>query len=132
MKSSMNSDYQMVFEGLGYNVKSKGAMFFGDLIGDVRELLKEGKTEEEIKELLPRYYVEYYHFCYEGIGREKYLNELRNFCAERTVNEQTNKFVLPLGVEDSLLFFAKMFNGEEKDNDKAKVNVKEIIPAVAE
>ena len=69
-KEYMKDEYKVVFEGLGYNVKSKGAMFFGDLIGDVRELLKEGKTEEEIKELLPRYYVEYYHFCYEvGSGR---------------------------------------------------------------
>ena len=130
-KEYMKDEYKVVFEGLGYNVKSKGAMFFGDLIGDVRVLLKEGKTEEEIKELLPRYYVEYYHFCYE-VGRNNYFNELRAFCAERTVNEKTNKSVLPVGVEDSLLYFAKMFSGKEKDNDKAKVNVKEFIPAVAE
>ena len=39
-KEYMKDEYKVVFEGLGYNVKSKGAMFFGDLIGDVRELLK--------------------------------------------------------------------------------------------
>ena len=58
----MSADYREILENLGFDMKKKGAIFFIDLIGDVQNLLKEGKSEEEIKELLPRYYLEYYHF----------------------------------------------------------------------
>ena len=43
----MDKEYRGLFEKLGYNIDSRGAIFFEDLLNDTRQLLKEGYTDEE-------------------------------------------------------------------------------------
>ena len=129
----MNSEYEGLFKNLGYDVKLKGAMLFNDLLDEVRNLLKEGMSDKEIKEFLPSIYLEYYHFCYE-IGRYKYFNELDAFCNSRKVtkkNMSTNRKVMNMrpnmNLENSLLFFSKYYNNLEKKNNLEKEKAKLLV-----
>ena len=124
----MKNEYRGVFEGLGYDVDTKGALFFGELIEDARELLKEGKSEEEVKEILPGCYTEYYHFVYEGIGRENYLNALDSFFTSRKDDQAVKFFASEFmgfdscpSKEDLLVFFAKKFNKMENKRNKVRI-----------
>jgi hypothetical protein len=124
------TEYKLLLRRLGYDVESKGAVYFLDLIDDVRRLLNEGYNADEVKELLPRYYLENYHFYYE-VGRYKYMGELEKFCSSRVVNKKNSAFnrrILKsrgnMNIEDSLIFFAEYFNKlEQKEANKNKVYV---------
>ena len=94
---------------IGYNIDNKGGMFFIDLMGHVVELMKEGKAVDEIKQLIPRYYVEYYHFCYE-ISRFEYLKELENFCKTGYIlKAKGEKKKRNEPIEDKLIRLSKRF-----------------------
>ena len=118
--------YQEELEKAGYNVQLPGAVFFGDLVDDVIDLLVEGKNDEEIKELLPRYYVDYYHFYYE-VGKKRYFDSLNEFFKSR--NQHTSSIIgdkremKPVSFEDSLLVFAK--DSEKKEGIQAIQFIKE-------
>ena len=58
----MKSRYKNLLDKLGYDTSSVGAMFFGDLISEVSDLLKSSKSEKEVIEMLPSIYLENYHF----------------------------------------------------------------------
>lgn len=115
----IKNEYSDVLKKEGYNVETNGAMFFGSLLDEVRALLAEGKTEEEIKLLLPRYYVEDYHFFFE-VGKDRYFKELYDFCASKKAPEGSTG----MNLETSLLFFAGKFNEGKELTDGKKLLVK--------
>ena len=126
----MNSEYKGVLSALGYNTESKGAILFMDLLNEVRNLLNEEKTEEEIRKLLPRYYLEDYHFCYE-IPKNIYFEELKAFCNSRVITDENKSINSEImgdfpnsGLEESLLFFATKFNEFDKTKRTSKIIVK--------
>ena len=120
--------YKGEFKELGFDVDSKGFVLFADLLQDVRGLFAEGKTEEEIRELLPRYYLEQYHFVQE-IGKFTYFAELTAFCESSTKSKRINKDkkvngVLPkMGLDDYVIFFAKKFNSKNNENKDVRLYV---------
>jgi hypothetical protein len=109
---------------LGYNINCKGVYYFVDLIDDVRNALKEYDDINFIKkEMLPRYYLEGYHFAFE-VGKYRYFEELDKFCNSRVItrkNKKINREIMNcknnMNVHDTLIFIAKYYNNlEEKDN----------------
>lgn len=127
----MLDEYKGVLEKFGFDVNTKGFVLFADVTQEIQQLFNEGKTEEEIRELLPSYYLEHYHFIHE-IGRNKYFEELKTFCNTRKVPEKQEKLTgkefgsLPkTGLDDAVIFFAKYFNSQSKGEfDGKKVFVK--------
>lgn len=115
----MTIDEKKFLSSMGYNVELEGSIFFFDLLSDVRTMLEEEKSVEEIKEELPKYYIDYAHFDYE-VGQNFYQDALNKFCQSRIVDENNariNQEVLGnqenMGVEDTLLFFGKFFNDQD-------------------
>ena len=127
----MNNEYKGVLEKFGFDINTKGAILFLDLVVEIKELFKEGKTEEEIRKVLPSYYLEHYHFIHE-IGRDKYFKELRSFCDNRKISEKQTELngkefgSLPkIGLDDSIIFFSRYFsNLEKKEFEGQKLFVK--------
>ena len=123
----MDKEYRGLFEKLGYNIDSRGAIFFEDLLNDTRQLLKEGYTDEEIKEELPTICSEVYE-----IGRKIYYAELHSFCnnhiidrENRTLNKKIIGRKLNLDLEDLIIIFAKYFNKlEQRRQNQNKVLIK--------
>ena len=118
----MEEEYIKILEKLGYDVILKGSLLFVDLLVDCCEMVKNNKTDDEIRELLPIYYLENYHFYY-GIGRKIYMAELDRFCNSRVVNDENENFNIKMcmpqnnmNLEDSLIFFARYFNKLEDEN----------------
>ena len=127
----MISDEKSFLRCMGYDVEKEGALFFFDLLEDVRSMLKEGMSAEEIKKELPKYYIDYAHFDYE-IGQNLYQQYLREFCSSRKVDENNfriNQEVLKdqenMGIEETLLFFGQFFNNQElKSNSNNNSGIK--------
>ena len=118
------------FRSLGYNVELPGSEMYFDLIYEVMEGIKEGLSNSEIKEMLPAYGLELYHFCYE-IGRFKFYEHIEEFLKskkkirkkKRTVNvNEINQ--LDLDFDNQLIYFAKYFVRKEKELNPAKEYVK--------
>ena len=84
----MKEKYKIILEGLGYDVDCLGALLFSDLIDVVVDLRKSGKNKNEIIELLPRYYLEFYHFIYE-IGMKTFYSELGDFLNSKVITKKT-------------------------------------------
>lgn len=121
-------DQKNLLKELGYSLDSLGSVFFLDLVGDVISLLEEQKSKKDIKILLPRYYLEYYHFYYE-IGRYQYLQELESFCQKRKQSIKTNKRFKKIlridansSVEDTIISFSQ-YCMREKHYQKTKVKL---------
>lgn len=112
----LQEQYKELLRNLGYDVSLTGAAYFIELIDEVRTLFREGKSEEEIRELLPRYYLEYYHFILE-VGGVKYMKELKKFSESRRVKKAKNEFLEQsmlfseaITIEDNLLSICKYLN----------------------
>lgn len=116
--------YKGVFEEFGFDVSKKGFVLFADLVEDVKTLFKEGKTPEEVREQLPSYYLEQYHFVQE-IGKNKYFDELKGFCNSRKALKRISEYdkivgALPkTGLDDSVIYFASYFSSKEQKTDNA-------------
>ena len=99
---------------IGYDIDRKGGMFFIDLMGHVVELQREGKSVEDIKEIIPRYFIEYYHFCYE-ISRFEYLKELELFCKKGYIlKSKGEKKKRNESIEDKLIRLSKRYIKNQK------------------
>lgn len=130
----MKSRYKNLLEGLGYDVECLGAILISDLIDDVIELMKCGLSKSEIVELLPRYYLEHYHFDYE-IGRNRYMNEIDIFLNSKKITKKTKiinkKFNLlykNYNLEDLVIFLGKYFyNVDMGISDEIKVYKKRLV-----
>ena len=62
--------YKREFTKLGFDTSIREAQYFYDMIDEVRDLVNEGKTYDEILEMIPRISLEYYHFYYEVPRRD--------------------------------------------------------------
>ena len=121
------NEYSDVLKSVGYDVESKGAIYFGSLLDEVRELLKAGADEKTIRKVLPNYKLEDFHFFFE-VPKENYDEELDKFCNSRVVteaNKKMNKEIMGettanMDVNTSLIFFAKMFNDREQRAQELK------------
>ena len=133
IKTMENAIYRDEFSRMGYDVDLFGAGLFESMLNEVRMLLDTGLTEEEIKAMLPDYYREDFHFYFE-VGEKEYFKQLKEFCSskkslkkEASIRNRKELGVLPkknINVDESLLHFAKYFNGLENLYEDTKVIVK--------
>ena len=84
----MKSRYKNLLDNLGYDTSSVGAMFFIDLIDETYGLLVDGKSEEEVINMLPSIYLENYHFDY-GVGRKTYFIEINKFLDSKVIDKKS-------------------------------------------
>ena len=120
----MKSRYKNLLDNLGYDTSSVGAMFFSDLIDETYGLLVNGKSKEEIINLLPSIYLENYHFDY-GVGRKTYFIEIENFLESKKINKFSRiinrRFSLlkdKMSIDELIMFFSTYFY--DLDNGKRK------------
>ena len=112
------AEYKEVFNKSGYHTEKKGALYFFSLLDEVRNELKEGFTDEEIKEKLPSICLEEYHFYFE-IRKSKYIEGINDFLSTRNKNKQEIvDSASELSLDDALLVFAKYFNNKELEHEK--------------
>jgi hypothetical protein len=116
--------YKNLLDNLGYDTSCVGAMFFSDLIDEVYEYLMNGKSEEEVINLLPCIYLENYHFDY-GVGRKTYFFEIEKFLDSKVIDKKSRiinrRFSLLSGsfsLEGLILFFSKYFYDIDNGNKK--------------
>lgn len=118
--------YRRVLEKFGFDLDKPGYPLFVDLIDDLKNVFAEEIDTEEVKQLLPNYYIEHHHFV-QAMGKYDYLGELQEFCNSGKTSEKIgNKVVGTLAVpnqsmDDTIVYFAKYFYpiikecvGEEK------------------
>ena len=134
IKTMEKPEYREMFSKMGYNVDLYGAGLFESMLEEVRKLLDSGITEEEIRKVLPDYYREDFHFFFD-IGKDEYFKKLKEFCNSRKPSEKEASIIKRkelgvssksgLSVDDSLLYFAKYFNNQTKnDFEDKKVCIK--------
>lgn len=124
------NNYKNLMGMLGYDITKKGLYLFVSLAEDIRDLLKENKSHEEILNRLPDLLREEYHFALE-MSKDSYMESINDFVNSRKVtskNAQLNtcfrlgKENLPLG--NALIFFAEYFNYIEKIDLHTKEMIK--------
>ena len=126
----MIEQYKSLMELLGYDVEKKGLYLFVCLAEEVRDLLKEEKSHEEIINLLPALMLEEYHVAFD-MRKSSYMDLLNDFVNSRKVttkNEQLN-LSFKLGKENltlpnALIFFAEYFNYIERIDEHTKKMIK--------
>lgn len=126
----MVKEYKNLMGSLGYDINHKGFILFVSLTEEVRDLLKERESIEEVKKLLPSVYLEEYHFCKE-MGKTTYMQLVNDFVNSRKVtpeNEQVNGcFNLGrenLSLDDAVIFFGGYFNYIERIEEHRKEMMK--------
>ena len=125
----MLEQYKSLMELLGYDVNKKGLYLFVCLAEEIRELLKEEKTHEEIIEMLPSIMLEEYRFAFE-MRKSSYMELLNDFNNSRKVtpaNHQLNvcfKLEKNLPLPNALIVFAEYFNYIEKVDEHTKMMIK--------
>lgn len=120
----MKKTHKAVLKEYGYNLDCQGFVYFDDLVDDVRGLLNDGLEDDEIRELLPRYELEYYHFYYE-VGRREYSIDLNTFCISHLHNNQND---LPnMDTHGTIIFFSKVFNQMDENLKNSKRHVKKKV-----
>ena len=118
------NQYRKFFGNKGYNVEDSGVKYYGSLLHEVRELVASDISDEEIKEALPCYYLEEYRHFFE-IPRGYYFGMLNEFYNSRPKKDGEDD----MSLEDSLIYYAKIFNAQEKETDIHKTNVKTPVAA---
>ena len=79
----LNEERKKLYNDLGFNSELDGCLFFDDLVEEVRQLMDIDELDyNNIKEILPRLELEFYHFFYE-VGRFVYLDEIDKFLKSR-------------------------------------------------
>ena len=125
----MLEQYKSLMELLGYDVNKKGLYLFVCLAEEIRELLKEEKTHEEIIDMLPSIMLEEYRFAFE-MRKSSYMELLNDFNNSRKVtpaNHQLNvcfKLEENLPLPNALIVFAEYFNYIEKVDEHTKMMIK--------
>ena len=127
----MRGLFNDIFQSLGYDITLPGAEMYYDVLCDVIEDKKNGMSNSKILEMIPRYCLEYYHFCYE-VGRIKFfqlIDEFRN--SKKPIRKKKRKVNVDdlfdntnLSFEKHLLSFAPYFITKEQELDKNKQYVK--------
>ena len=120
----MKSRYKNLLDNLGYDTSSVGAMFFIDLIDETYGLLVDGKSEEEVINMLPCIYLENYHFDY-GVGRKTYFIEINKFLDSKVIDKKSKvinrRFSLhkkEFSLDELVMFLSKYFYDIDNGNKK--------------
>ena len=120
----MKSRYKNLLDNLGYDTSSVGAMFFIDLIDETYGLLVDGKSEEEVINMLPSIYLENYHFDY-GVGRKTYFIEINKFLDSKVIDKKSKvinrRFSLhkkEFSLDEFVMFLSKYFYDIDNGNKK--------------
>lgn len=120
----MKSRYKNLLDNLGYDTSSVGAMFFIDLIDETYGLLVDGKSEEEVINMLPSIYLENYHFDY-GVGRKTYFIEINKFLDSKVIDKKSKvinrRFSLhkkEFSLDELVMFLSKYFYDIDNGNKK--------------
>lgn len=126
----MIEQYKQLMEMLGYDVNKKGFILFVDIAEEVRDLLKQEASHDDIIAALPSIYLEEYHF-YLDMSKNEYMKLLDDFVNSRKVTKKNaslnacfklQKENLPLN--GALIFFAEYFNYIENINEHTKQMIK--------
>ena len=124
------SEHLEKFNELGYDVSERGAMFFSDVLAEVRYLYSAGASEEEIRFMIPSISLEYSNFCYE-VGRNRFATEIKDFLgskmkSKKKKNGSAKKNDSEIDIVESLLYFAKRFNAEDEKTNANSVNKQKV------
>lgn len=114
------------FSKLGYDVSGSGALYFSDMLDEVRYYYNAGASDEEVRTMIPSIGLDYYHFCHE-VSRDTFYGEILDFLdssnKKKKKKKRSAKKSLPeIDIVERLLYFAKRFNMEEKIENANSVN----------
>jgi len=118
---------------LGYDVKLSGCEFFEELVYEVRKLLRDGKTDEEIEKIISILITEY-GSCFHEIGRNNYIKAVEEFFIKRNsieFDKQTDKevsIIIPnMSLSARVITFSKYLNDQELvEDNKPKKLIKKV------
>lgn len=118
------------FNMLGYDISKKGALYFSDVLDEVRYFYNAGASEEEIRFMIPSICLEYYYFGYE-VGKNTFYAEILDFFDsnknQKKKKKHPSKRSLPeIEITDKLLYFAKRFNVDDKLVNENSVNKQKV------
>ena len=111
-------EYYKVFNKLGYHTNKKGALYFFDLLDEIRDLLGSGVDDEDLLKVIPSICLEEYHFHLE-IGGNLYRERINDFLTTRDERKgqelmsEINGISKNLNFEQTALVFAKYFDKKE-------------------
>ena len=123
----IKEEYIELFKELGYDVQNKGIAMYCSIIDDVRDMIAEGNNDKEIRSELDTIYRELYRFYFE-VGRGDFFEAIDKFrktmkLRTRKNGEELAKMGLQsdgydLGLEESIIYFAKFFSEKDKNNTR--------------
>jgi len=121
------NEFRVLVTSLGYDIKLSGCEFFEELVYEVRQLLREGKTDEEIEKIMPVLITEY-GSCFHEIGRNNYIKGLNEFFEKRRTldfdqktDKEVNIIIPSMSLTLKVLTFSKYLNDQEiVTNDEPK------------
>ena len=111
-------EYYDTFNKLGYQTNKKGAEYFFDLLDEIRILLRDGESDEEILRVIPSICLEEYHFRIE-VGGNLYKERIKDFLTDKKESEdkdllqEVSGISKDLSIEEAALLFAKYFDAKE-------------------
>ena len=97
----MLEQYKSLMDLLGYDVEKKGFYLFVCLAEEIRELLKEEKTHDEIIDMLPALMLEEYHFAFD-MRKSSYMDYLNEFNDSRKVTPENQQLNICFKLEENL------------------------------
>ena len=118
--------YKLLMDMLGYDTNKKGFALFVNVAEEVRDLLKQEMSHDDIMAVLPSLFLEEYHFFLD-MSKTRYMELLEDFVNSRKVTRKNaslnacfklQKENLPLN--GALVFFAEYFNYIENINEHTK------------
>ena len=122
----MIDQYKQLTDMLGYDTNKKGFALFVNVAEEVRDLLKQEMSHDDIMAVLPSLFLEEYHFFLD-MSKTRYMELLEDFVNSRKVTRKNaslnacfklQKENLPLN--GALVFFAEYFNYIENINEHTK------------
>lgn len=118
------------FSKLGYDVSGDGALYFSDMLDEVRYYYNAGASDEEVRTMIPHIGLDYYHFCHE-VGRGTFYSEMKEFLgskrkSKKKKNGSAKKNDSEIDIVESLLYFAKRFNAEDEKTNANSVNKQKV------
>ncbi len=126
----MKDEYKNLFRKLGYEVENCcGAVIYSALIDDVRDLIAEGKSKEEVCEVFPTIKLELCRFYFEmtpetfdkSINKFRTINSNMRKDSERLAQMGLSSDGVGLNLFDSVYLFASYFNSASQKEKESKV-----------
>ena len=113
----MLEQYKSLMELLGYDVNKKGLYLFVCLAEEIRELLKNGKTHEEVINMLPSIMLEEYRFAFE-MRKSSYMELLNDF--------NNNNIIEDINTLDQV-DYSIVLNNEQNKFNNITINYKSTV-----